>query len=223
MSAPNRTRTRRPPAPELTLEQKLEQAEREQIGHDLLSRDILFDLGDLYPRLLRIRPMTMDTVVNLTVEVFAECMNIAADFAARGICCGFDPYPFILAAFDGTDPDDSGTLVNFDGLADNFDYAACAAIALEKRYIDVPYGDDHMLMTAVDDKNITIATRLLEAGASTEICCSQGWTPLRHAVERLDGEMISLLLRYGANPLAADANGNTPRSLVRQMSALLGE
>jgi len=69
-----------------------------------------------------------------------------------------------------------------------------------------------------------IASRLIAAGATTGVVDDRGCTPLHHAVDSLDDvEVISELLKLGADANASMRDGKTPLLLLCQRLILINE
>jgi ankyrin repeat protein len=73
------------------------------------------------------------------------------------------------------------------------------------------------LHLAAQQYSLSAAAMLLKAGASVDVENSFGNTPLFVAVFNSNGrgELIGLLRSYGADPLHANASGQTPVGLAR--------
>jgi len=67
----------------------------------------------------------------------------------------------------------------------------------------VAHDDDTVAMVVTD--------MLLAAGAAVNVRQAGGWTPLHQAAARGHAEMVRRLLDYGADPDAANDDGQTPR------------
>ncbi|MFC4811932.1 ankyrin repeat domain-containing protein [Paenibacillus sp. GCM10023250] len=75
--------------------------------------------------------------------------------------------------------------------------------------------DDGVLLAAYMWKRFAIAEWLLKHGADVNEADEEGNTALHHAIKRKDtGELLQLLLRYGADPEQPNKAGITPRALA---------
>jgi uncharacterized protein len=73
---------------------------------------------------------------------------------------------------------------------------------------------------AAQEGSLAVGRILLEAGAAVDPKDQHGNTPLWRAVfnSRGDGEMITLLRRHGADPLAPNGQGITPATLAESIA-----
>jgi ankyrin repeat protein len=62
---------------------------------------------------------------------------------------------------------------------------------------------------------LRMARRLLESGASPDVLQQGGFTPMHEAALRGHAPLVHLLLEYGADPLALNADGKRPSDCAR--------
>ena len=72
---------------------------------------------------------------------------------------------------------------------------------------------------AVENRNVDIASHLIELGAQSDQQDSKGWFPLMYAVKAGDLETVQILIAYGANVNLRNRDGQTildvcPQELV---------
>ena len=82
------------------------------------------------------------------------------------------------------------------------------------------YVDFSALHFAAQNFHLASAEALLRAGAKVDLRDSYGNTPLGRAVvnSRGRGEMIRLLLKYGADPSAKNKSGNSPLETANRIA-----
>ena len=85
------------------------------------------------------------------------------------------------------------------------------ALAAKGEDVNEPSGGNGWtpLLHAVHTNQLETARALLDAGAQVDKSADDGLTPLMMAAAYDNPEMVSLLLRGGASPLASDKNGKT--------------
>lgn len=74
--------------------------------------------------------------------------------------------------------------------------------------------DDDDVWDAIVQNNRIHLESLLWNGTNPNLADSDGVTLLHYAVSHLQFDMIYMLVRYGANPYALDAEGETPFSIL---------
>ncbi|KAM5295485.1 2-5A-dependent ribonuclease isoform 2-T4 [Glossophaga mutica] len=71
--------------------------------------------------------------------------------------------------------------------------------------------NNHLLIEAVKERDITRVQQLLEEGADVNFHGEEGgWSPLHNAVKIEREDIVHLLLRHGADPCLRKRNGATP-------------
>jgi ankyrin repeat protein len=83
---------------------------------------------------------------------------------------------------------------------------------------DVNYSEGHgtALHTACAYEYPQVAEILIKHGADVNAVGDEGWTPLFHAAEAWNAEMIQLLLSHGARRDARDHEGRTASDVARR-------
>jgi hypothetical protein len=149
-----------------------------------------------YGRFLRATPAAR-TPSDIPLDVFEECLGAVKEYNSRGVWCSFDPHDILIRSPDHL------------------------KVFIDGQYVNGLYCGRTMLYAATISRNREMAIQLINAGADPNIPDHGDDAVLRTWVQRLDIEMVGLLLRHGANPDIADRGGLTVRNCVRELFALL--
>lgn len=177
---------------------------RDQSGVSAICLAVYLGRDDIARELARTRD-DLDVFEASTLGEVGRVRELVASSSELANACSPDGFhPLGYACFFGREP-----LVEL--LLDaNADLEAPARNAMQVRPLHsaVAHSDPTIALS--------LAARLLEAGASPNVTQQNGFTPLHEAALRGHAELVRLLLRNHADPSARNSEGCTPADLARQ-------
>jgi ankyrin repeat protein len=177
---------------------------RDQSGVSAICLAVYLGRDDIARELARTRD-DLDVFEASTLGEVGRVRELVASSPELANACSPDGFhPLGYACFFGREP-----LVEL--LLDaNADLEAPARNAMQVRPLHsaVAHSDPTIALS--------LAARLLEAGASPNVTQQNGFTPLHEAALRGHAELVRLLLRNHADPSARNSEGCTPADLARQ-------